>query len=135
LVKSSEVASNFLGVVDDFSTFTPAQIARDKAFAEFLRGMSLGYLALFYDSAAVVTKGMDPLDKGALSDYKVVMDSALAAMQRAIDNTNTSAAGTRRLQHSWRVGSLSDGLELDGIHQDDSQLPGSLPRERRANAG
>jgi len=86
------VASNFLGVVDDFSTFTPAQIARDKAFAEFLRGMSLGYLALFYDSAAVVTKGMDPLDKGALSGYKAVMDSALAALQRSIDNTNASAA-------------------------------------------
>src|SRR5215212_6033213 len=38
------VASNFLGVVDEFATFTPAQIARDKAYAEFMRAMSLGYL-------------------------------------------------------------------------------------------
>src|SRR6185436_15573311 len=87
------VASNFLGVVDGFATFTPAQIARDKAFAEFLRGMSLGYLALFYDSAAVVTKGMDPLDKGELAGYKAVMDSALAALQRSIDLTNESGGG------------------------------------------
>ena len=96
------VASNFLGVVDGFTTFTPAQAARDKAFAEFLRGLSLGYLALFYDSAAVVTKGMDPLDAGKLASYKEVMDSALVALQRSIDNTNAaSAAGGFSLPGTW----------------------------------
>src|SRR5262249_4309927 len=96
------VASNFLGVVDGFTTFSPSQIARDKAFAEFLRGMSLGYLAIFYDSAAVVTKGMDPLDQGKLIGYKSVMDSAYAALQRAIDNTNAAqAAGGFQLPGTW----------------------------------
>lgn len=86
------VASNFLTVVDGFTTFTKAQVASDKAFAEFLRGLSLGYLALFYDSAAVVTKGQDPLDRGKLVFYTAVMDSAMAALQRSIDNTNAAAA-------------------------------------------
>jgi hypothetical protein len=96
------VASNFLGVVDGFGTFTKAQIARDKAFAEFLRGMAIGHLALFYDSVAVVTKGMDPLDKGNLVGYKEAMDSALAAFQRAIDNTNAAvAAGGFSLPGTW----------------------------------
>jgi hypothetical protein len=88
----NRVASNFLTVVDGFKTFTPAQVASDKAFAEFLRGVSLGYLALFYDSSSVVTKGTDPLDAGKLAYYTEVMDSSLAALQRSIDNTNAAAA-------------------------------------------
>ena len=56
LGKSSALRRTSLGRRRVHSTFTPAQIARDKAFAEFLRGLSLGYFALFYDSAAVVTK-------------------------------------------------------------------------------
>jgi hypothetical protein len=96
------VASNFLTVVDGFTTFTPAQIARDKAFAEFLRGLSLGYLAMFYDSAAVVSKGMAPLDPGKLAYYKEVMDSAYAALQRSIDATNAAvAAGGFTLPGTW----------------------------------
>ena len=96
------VASNFLTVVDSFTTFTPAQIARDKAFAEFLRGISQGYLALFYDSAAVVTKGQDPLDRGKLLSYKEVNDSAMAALQRALDNQKASdAAGGFTLPGTW----------------------------------
>src|SRR4051794_25143345 len=86
------VASNFLTVVDGYTTFTPVQIARDKAFAEFLRGISLGYLAMFYDSAAVVTKGQDPLDPGKLLYSKEVNDSAMAALQRALDNTTAADA-------------------------------------------
>jgi hypothetical protein len=96
------VASNFLGVVDGFTTFTPAQIARDKAFAEFLRGISQGYLAMFYDSSAVVTKGQDPLDRGKLLGAKEVNDSALAALGRALDDTKASdAAGGFTLPGTW----------------------------------
>lgn len=96
------VASNFLTAVDGYTTFTPAQIARDKAFAEFLRGISQGYLALFYDSAAVVTKGQDPLDKGKLLSYKEVNDSAMAAFQRALDGQKAAdAAGGFSLPGTW----------------------------------
>lgn len=96
------VASNFLTVVDSFKTFTTAQIARDKAYAEFLRALSQGYLAMFFDSAAVVTKGEDPLDKGTLLGYKAVNDSALAALQRALDDaTAADAAGGFSLPGTW----------------------------------
>jgi hypothetical protein len=37
---------------------TAAKDLRAKAFGEFLRGISLGYLALLYDSAAVVHEGL-----------------------------------------------------------------------------
>ncbi len=59
--------------------------ARARAFAEFLRGISLGYLALLHDSAAVVSSGQKGDDPGVLRSYTEVMDSAYAALQRAID--------------------------------------------------
>jgi hypothetical protein len=83
---------------------SPARDARAKAFAEFLRGVSLGYMAIVYDSAAVVSPTMgtspeecqpDPISAictGTLRGYREVMDSALAALQRSIDFANT--AGT-----------------------------------------
>src|SRR5690242_10673264 len=88
------VASNFLSNLasGDLKFTSPARQAKDQAFAEFLRGMSLGYLALIYDSAAVVTVGQAGDDPGALRGYKEVMDSANAALQRAIDYTNASSA-------------------------------------------
>jgi hypothetical protein len=89
------VASGFLGNVQTgvVNMGSPAREARDKAFAEFLRGISLGYLSLIYDSSAVVTaltKGDDP---GKLVGYKEVLDSSNVALQRAIDLANTSASG------------------------------------------
>jgi hypothetical protein len=45
---------------------------------------------------------MDPLDAGKLASYKEVMDSALVALQRSIDNTNAaSAAGGFSLPGTW----------------------------------
>src|SRR5450759_3110265 len=44
------VASNFLGAEEAGLTLgTPARDARGKAWSEFLRGISLGYLAMLYD--------------------------------------------------------------------------------------
>src|SRR5215475_6624270 len=90
------VGSNFLGNLANGSlAFTDqARTARDKSFAEFLRGVSLGYIALFYDSSAVVTAGMDPLNPGKLVGYKSVMDSAYAALQRSIDLASSTPSGT-----------------------------------------
>ena len=90
----NRVASTLLKSMDDGLTLgTPARDNRYKAFGEFLRGLSLGYLALIYDSAAVVSTGMEPQDAGKLSDYKVVMDSALAALQRSIEAASATAGG------------------------------------------
>ncbi|HEX4681866.1 MAG TPA: hypothetical protein VH277_04100, partial [Gemmatimonadaceae bacterium] len=89
------VSSGFLGNIATgaLKMDSPARDARDRSFAEFLRGISLGYLALIYDSSAVVsalTKGDDP---GKLVGYKEVLDSSNAALQRAMDLANTTASG------------------------------------------
>jgi hypothetical protein len=88
------VASNFLTNLEsgDLVFTSAARKTRDQAFAEFLRGMSLGYLSLIYDSSAVVSVGQAGDDPGALRGYKEVMDSAYAALQRAIDYSNASGA-------------------------------------------
>jgi hypothetical protein len=92
----NRVAANFLTNIADGSLVlgSPARENRDKAFAEFLRGVSLGYIALFYDSAAVVSQGQKGDDPGKLIAHLAVMDSAYAALQRAIDLSTTTATGT-----------------------------------------
>jgi hypothetical protein len=69
-----------------------ARDARGKAFAHFLRGLALGTLAETYDSTAVITESMDAVDPGELKGYLEVADSALAALQLAIDFTDASVA-------------------------------------------
>lgn len=95
LSEVERVASTFLTQVANGGLVlgSPARENRDKAYAEMLRGISLGYLALMHDSAAVITTGMSNEDPGALVAAKVVADSAYAALQRAIDYTNINAAG------------------------------------------
>ncbi len=89
------VASSFLGQVEGGLTLgTPARDARGKAFAEFLRGISIGYMAMVYDSGSVVTAKTDASDPGKLVGYKTLTDSALAALQRSIDLTNLAATGS-----------------------------------------
>ena len=88
------VASNFLtSVKSGLQLNSQARENRDKAFAEFLRGMSLGYLSLIYDSSAVVTVDQDAEDPGELVGYKEVMDSAYAALDRAITYATATASG------------------------------------------
>ena len=96
----NRVASALLKQMDEGMTLgSPGRDARYRAFGEFLRGVSLGYLALFYDSAAVVSSGTDNQDAGELLSYKAVMDSAIAALGRALDQTNT--AGFQSLDAAW----------------------------------
>jgi hypothetical protein len=91
----NRVAANFLTNVSSGALVLGSQARenRDKSFAEFLRGMSLGYQALLYDSAAVVSEGQAGDDPGKLLGYTEVMDSAYAALQRAIDLANAPATG------------------------------------------
>ncbi len=92
----NRVASNFLTSLEEgLDLQSQARTNRDKSFAEFLRGMSLGYLALFYDSASVVVAGQGNLEAGELIDYKGVMDSAYAAFDRAITLAQAPATGNR----------------------------------------
>jgi hypothetical protein len=105
------VASNILTQMRDsgltLGPTLPADLdnrnLRAKSYAEFLRGLSLGYLALFYDSAAVISPTMgeadckpDPFSKvcvGTLRGYKEVHDSAMAAFERSIAYANTKGNG------------------------------------------
>lgn len=93
----TRVATSVLKQFED-PKYTLGNVPRDiraKAFAEFLRGLSLGYLALTYDSAAVVSVQMKADEAGNLVGYKEVMDSALAAFQRAIDYTNDAQVASQ----------------------------------------
>jgi hypothetical protein len=96
----NRVASTLLGRMEDGLTLgSPGRDARFKAMGEFLRGASLGYLALFHDSAAVVTTETEAQDAGELVAYTVALDSALVALQRAVDHTNTP--GFVALDAAW----------------------------------
>ena len=118
----TRVASNFLEQMDNGLTLgstAPATDARNikaKAWAEFLRGLSLGYLALMHDSSSIISQNMvttepDCVDQGgvcagALRPYTQVMDSAFAALQRSLDLTNTPTAtltgtGGFPIDNSW----------------------------------
>ena len=96
----TRVSSTLLARKDAGLTLgSPGRDARFVAFGEFLRGVSLGYAALFYDSAAVVSPSTDPQDAGELSPYTVVMDSAYVAFDRAIAAANTP--GFVALDANW----------------------------------
>lgn len=71
---------------------SPAQDARAKAFAHFVRGLGLGYIAMFYDSAAIITPEMSAEDPGELAGYQEVMAAALQAMDDAIAEVGNAAA-------------------------------------------
>lgn len=93
----ARVATDFINRLDgELDLGTEVRNARARSFAEFLRGVSLGYVALFYDSSAVISPAMSTeaedclpgptgVCAGALRGYQEVMDSALVALQRSID--------------------------------------------------
>lgn len=99
----SEVARGMADVLrrldePDFTFGTDAQDDRNRAFAEFLLGVSLGYIAMVYDSAAVIDVS-DPLAPDGtaipqdLSGYQTVMDAALAALDRSEAAATSGATG------------------------------------------
>jgi len=100
----TRVASSILTTLakDGFTLGSPSQDARAKSFGEFLRGLSLGYLALVYDSAGIVAPGMSAEDPGELRDYVEVMDSALVALDRSIAYaTDNGGWGAMTLPSTW----------------------------------
>jgi hypothetical protein len=75
---------------------------RARAFAEFLRGVSLGYVAMVYDSSAVVVPGQDSEDPGPLLAYMEVMDSSLSALSNAISHAQAADdAGGTEIPEAW----------------------------------
>ncbi|HET9513053.1 MAG TPA: hypothetical protein VFO95_03910 [Gemmatimonadales bacterium] len=92
--RMSEVARGMADVLrrmneSGFTFGTAGQDARNRAFAEFLRGVSMGYLAMVYDSAAAVSAADEVVGGTAVAEelahYTVVLDSAFVALQNALD--------------------------------------------------
>lgn len=92
----TRIASNILAQLNStgFTLGSPARDLRAKSFGEFLRGLSLGYVAMFYDSAAIISPAMAGDDPGVLRGYREVMDSAIVAMDRAVIHATAAASAT-----------------------------------------
>jgi hypothetical protein len=91
----NRVASSFLTQMENGLTLgSPARDGRAKAWANFLNGMALGYVALMYDSGTVVSVGQGAEDAGVLIDYKALADSAFMFLQTAIDVATATPAGS-----------------------------------------
>jgi hypothetical protein len=89
----NRIASTLLREMDaGLSMGTVARSNRARAFAEFLNGMAAGYMAMQYDSAAIVTPAMSSEDAGALEAYTVVAQFAYDSFDRAIALANDPAS-------------------------------------------
>ena len=67
----NRVASSFLAAEAGGLTLgSAARDNRDKAFAEFLNGISIGYVALWYDSLGVVSTSQSTQDAGKLIELQ-----------------------------------------------------------------
>jgi hypothetical protein len=94
----NRVASSILNKMDagDLDLLTTPRNMRARSFAEFLRAISIGYVAMVYDSVAIVSAQTDPKDPGELVHYTVALDSMYAAFDRsialALDPAATSAS-------------------------------------------
>jgi len=90
----NRVATSFLTAeAGGLTVGSTARDNRDKAFAEFLNGVSIGYVALWYDSTGVVSVNQSTQDAGKLLNYKDAGDSAMAHFQKAIDLATASTQG------------------------------------------
>jgi hypothetical protein len=85
---------------DGFTLGSAAQDIRARAFARFTNGLALGYLAMAYDSAAVVVLGGDPVPP--LVRYDSVGRAALTLLDSALaDASNPAIAGQFPLPQAW----------------------------------
>ncbi|HEV8498923.1 MAG TPA: hypothetical protein VGQ56_18730 [Gemmatimonadaceae bacterium] len=73
---------------------TPARDLRARSFGFFIAGMSEGWLALMYDSASIVTPGMDPQEIPKLSGAQDVAKAAIVLLDSALAIANNPAAAS-----------------------------------------
>lgn len=99
LSRNARGAANAIAALDAFvaagnSTGSPARDARAKSVAYFTLGYALGNLALFYDSAAIITAAVPPSEIPALSKSADVMAVALSSLDSAVAIASSTAATT-----------------------------------------
>ena len=105
--EAARTASLIIARINDgLSVGSPARDSRAKAFGHFVRGIGLGYIALMYDSLAVITPEMTAEDPGELTDYQTAMAAALQALDDAITEANAGAAAFP-LPAAWLPSSTS----------------------------
>jgi hypothetical protein len=91
---------------------TPAKDLRARSFGFFVAGTSLGWLAMAYDSAAIVGPGMPSDSVPPLSGAQDVMKAALGLLDSALAIANNpTATSAFPLETAWMGG--SSGLSLD----------------------
>jgi len=100
MTRNSRSATNAIAALDKFfargiHVGSLARDARAKSFAYFAYGYALGQLAMFYDSAAIVT----PADTNILtlpdfSPATQVLAASLSALDSALDIANSAGATT-----------------------------------------
>ncbi|MFL5480459.1 MAG: hypothetical protein ACJ79X_15695 [Gemmatimonadaceae bacterium] len=99
LSRNARGAANAIAALDKFtaagqSTGSPARDARAKSFAYFTLGYALGNLALFYDSAAILTAAVPSSEIPGLSKSSDVMAVALQSLDSAINIATSTQATT-----------------------------------------
>lgn len=116
--KLARTATNSIMALDKITaaqgtTGSPAQDARDRAFAFFVNGAALGYSALVYDSSAIINEtviaaalAVDPagLVPPPLASYSTVMPAALALIDTALAISNSAVVAplaTTYIPNTW----------------------------------
>jgi hypothetical protein len=108
LHRAARMAVIGIGAMNKLGTLgTPSQDARDRAFARFVQGVSLGNLALAYDSASIVSETDDPQATVKLSYYTDVMAAALTELDSAITIARANSAAFP-LPAGWIAGTTLD---------------------------
>jgi hypothetical protein len=119
--RNARSAANAIAALDRFTSEnatigTPARDAKAKSFAYFTLGYATGYLALIYDSAAIVTAAVPSDEIPPLSPSPEVLAAALAALDSAITIANsaaaTSGAGGWPIPPEWLSSSGTAGPDL-----------------------
>ncbi len=125
--KLARNSANLVQAIDNIvasnnTTGTAAEDIRDRSFAQFVVGISLGYTAIIYDSGAIVTNKVASSAIPPLSGYQALMTAALAQIDSAIATGGSAAAASAfplpaawingngltqtqfvQLMHSWKA--------------------------------
>lgn len=107
MTRNGRSAANAVAKTNEFiaagrSAGSAARDARNKAFGFFGMGYALGYLSLFYDSAAVITHRTPRDSIPDFSGYATVNEAALEMLDSAL--VQADAAGTQVIPKDWISG-------------------------------
>ena len=119
------------------TTGSGAEDARDRGFAQFVNAISLGYTALMYDSAAIVTNVVPSNVIPPLSGYQAVMTAALAELDSALaTGGGATAASAYPLPPAWINGNgMTQAQFVQFVHSWKARLRAGVartPAERAA---